>query len=164
MARRAGGTTASCTACSDTEEATEDMYRMAGLQGEESAFSPIRVSARRRLPWLVVNVATAFVAGALIATFEGTIERAAALAIFMPIVAGVGGNAGIQTITIVVRGLTLGEVEPHDATRILTKELLLGIFRGVLFGLLVGGIAYAWQGAWAWGVVVGIAMMLKMAL
>ncbi|MFQ5472086.1 MAG: magnesium transporter [Dehalococcoidia bacterium] len=145
-----------------TEEATEDMYRMAGLHGEESAFSPIRVSARRRLPWLVVNVATAFVAGALIATFEGTIERAAALAIFMPIVAGVGGNAGIQTITIVVRALTLGEVEPRDASRVLTKELLLGIFRGVLFGLLVGGIAYVWQGAWAWGLVVGIAMMLNM--
>jgi len=98
----------------------------------------------------------------LIAAFEGTIQQAAALVIFMPIVAGVGGNAGVQTITIVVRGLTLGEVEPSDAKRILTKELLLGVIRGVFFGLLVGGIAYVWQGTWAWGVVVGVAMMLNM--
>ena len=145
-----------------TEEATEDMYRMAGLYGEETVFSPIQVSARRRIPWLIVNVATLLVAGVLIAAFEGTIERAAALAIFMPIVAGVGGNAGIQTITIVVRGLTLGEVEPHDASRVLTKELTLGVLRGLVFGVLVGGIAYAWQGAWGWGVVVGVAMLLNM--
>jgi magnesium transporter len=145
-----------------TEEATEDMYRMAGLPGEETVFSPLQVSARRRIPWLMVNVATLFAAGALIAAFEGTIQQAAALVIFMPIVAGVGGNAGIQTITIVVRGLTLGEVEPSDAKRILTKELLLGVIRGVFFGLLVGGIAYVWQGTWAWGVVVGVAMMLNM--
>ena len=144
------------------EEATEDMYRMAGLAGEETVFSPIQMSARRRIPWLIVNLATLFLAGAIIAAFEGTIERAAALAIFMPIVAGVGGNAGIQTITIVVRGMTLGEVEPRDARRILSKELALGLVRGVLFGVLIGGIAYAWQGAWAWGVVVGGAMMLNM--
>lgn len=145
-----------------TEEATEDMYRMAGLAGEETVFSPIQMSARRRIPWLVVNVFTLFAAGAVIAAFEGTIERAAALAIFMPIIAGVGGNAGIQTITIVVRGMTLGEVEPRDARRILGRELILGILRGVLFGLLVGGIALLWQGTWGWGVVVGVAMMLNM--
>lgn len=145
-----------------TEEATEDMYRMAGLYGEETVFSPIRMSAMRRIPWLVVNLGTLFFAGAIIAAFEGTIERAAALAIFMPIIAGVGGNAGIQTITIVVRGLTLGEVEPRDARRILTKEVALGVIRGVLFGIIIGVIAYVWQGAWGWGVVVGGAMMLNM--
>jgi magnesium transporter len=145
-----------------TEEATEDMYRMAGLAGEETVFSPIQMSARRRIPWLIVNLATLFLAGAIIAAFEGTIERAAALAIFMPIIAGVGGNAGIQTITIVVRGMTLGEVEPRDARRILAKELALGILRGLFFGVFIGGIAFVWQGAWAWGVVVGGAMMLNM--
>lgn len=144
------------------EEATEDMYRMAGLSGEESVFSPIQLSARRRIPWLVINLFTAFAAGALIAAFEGTIEKAAALAVFMPIIAGMGGNAGIQTITIVVRGLTLGEVEPRDAGRILVKEIGLGVIRGVFFGLLIGGIAFAWKGDWAWGVVVGGAMLLNM--
>lgn len=145
-----------------TEEATEDMYLLAGLAGEETVFSPIQMSAMRRLPWLVVNLAALFLAGAIIAAFEGTIERAAALAIFMPIIAGVGGNAGIQTITIVVRGLTLGEVAPRDARRILSKEIALGVIRGVLFGVLIGGIAYLWQDAWAWGIVVGGAMMLNM--
>lgn len=145
-----------------TEEATEDMYLMAGLAGEETVFSPIQMSAMRRIPWLLVNLVTLFLAGAIIASFEGTIERAAALAVFMPIIAGVGGNAGIQTITIVVRGMTLGEVAPGDAQRILVKEVALGVIRGLLFGVLIGAIAYLWKDAWAWGLVVGVAMMLNM--
>jgi magnesium transporter len=110
----------------------------------------------------VINLGTALLAGAVVAAFEGTIEKAAALAAFMPIIAGQGGNAGIQTVTIVVRSLALGEIESQDALPILRKEVGLGVVRGVLFGVLVGAIAYAWQGEWAWGVVVGASMLLIM--
>ena len=144
------------------EEATEDMYRMAGLPGDDSIFAPVKVSARRRLPWLGLNLVTAFIAGGIVALFEGTIEKAAALAVFMPIIAGQGGNAGIQTVTIVVRSMALGEIEPGDARRVLSKELSLGLIRGVIFGVVVGVVAYAWKGEWAWGVVVGGAMLLNM--
>jgi len=144
------------------EEATEDIYRMAGLPGDESIFAPVRVSARRRIPWLLVNLVTAFMAGGMVAIFEGTIAKAAALAVFMPIIAGQGGNAGIQTITIVVRSLALGEIEPRDANRILNKEIALGVIRGILFGIIVGIAALLWKGAWGWGVVVGVAMLLNM--
>ncbi|HEU4760595.1 MAG TPA: magnesium transporter [Dehalococcoidia bacterium] len=145
-----------------TEEATEDMYRLAGLPADESIFAPVSVSARRRIPWLVINLVTAFAAAGMVAIFEGTIAKAAALAVFMPIIAGQGGNAGIQTITIVVRGIALGEIEPRDARRVLGKEIALGIIRGILFGLIVGVIALAWKGAWGWGLVVGLAMLLNM--
>ena len=144
------------------EEATEDMYRMAGLPGDESIFAPVHVSARRRIPWLLVNLITAFMAGGMVAIFEGTIAKAAALAVFMPIIAGQGGNAGIQTITIVVRSLALGEIEPRDAKRVLNKEIALGVIRGVLFGIIVGIAALLWKGEWGWGVVVGTAMLLNM--
>ncbi len=146
------------------EEATEDMYQIAGLPGDESIYAPIIVSARKRIPWLTVNLITAALAGGMVAIFEGTIEKAAALAVFMPIIAGQGGNAGIQTVTIVVRSIALGEIEPSDARTVLAKELGLGLIRGVLFGLIVGAVAYAWQGEWAWGVVVGGAMLLNMVV
>ena len=145
-----------------TEEATEDMFRMAGLPADESIFAPVHVSARRRIPWLMLNLLTAFMAGGMVAIFEGTIAKAAALAVFMPIVAGQGGNAGIQTITIVVRSMALGEIEARDARRILNKEISLGVIRGILFGLIVGVLAWGWKGEWGWGFVVGTAMMLNM--
>jgi magnesium transporter len=144
------------------EEATEDMYKMAGLPGDESIYAPVAVSARKRIPWLLVNLVTAFMAGGMVAIFEGTIAKAAALAVFMPIIAGQGGNAGIQTVTIVVRGIALGEIEGKDARAILVKEFALGLIRGVLFGLIVGVAALIWKGEWAWGVVVGGAMLLNM--
>jgi magnesium transporter len=144
------------------EEATEDMYRIAGLPGDESIFAPVTVSARRRIPWLLVNLGTAFLAGAMVALFEGTIEKAATLAVFMPIIAGQGGNAGIQTITIVVRSMALGEIEARDARRVLRKEVTLGVIRGVLFGVIVGVVALAWKGEPEWGLVVGVAMLLNM--
>jgi magnesium transporter len=144
------------------EEATEDMYRLAGLPGDESIFAPVGVSARRRIPWLVLNLGTAFAAGAVVAAFEGTIASAAALAAFMPIIAGQGGNAGIQTVTMIVRSLALGEIESRDALPVLRKEVLLGVIRGVLFGFIVGAVAYGWQGDWIWGAVVGAAMLLIM--
>ncbi len=144
------------------DEATEDMYYIAGLPGDDSLQAPLQLSARKRIPWLMVSLATSFMAGAVVALFEGTIEQAAALVVFMPIIAAQSGSAGIQTVTIVVRGIALRELEAAEAWRALRKEIALGVIRGVLFGLLVGAAAYLWQGEWAWGVVVGGAMLLNM--
>jgi magnesium transporter len=142
-----------------SEEATEDMYRMVGLLSDDSVFAPVMVSARRRVPWLAINLVTAFLAAAMVAAFEGTIAKAAALAVFMPVVAGQGGNSGIQSITIVVRGLAVGEIQQEDARRVLVKEVSIGLVKGVLFGLLIGGVAWIWQGEPWWGLVVGVALM-----
>jgi magnesium transporter len=145
-----------------SEEATEDMYRMVGLLSDDSVFAPVAVSARRRVPWLAINLVTAFAAAAIVAAFEDTIAKAAALAVFMPVVAGQGGNSGIQSITIVIRGLALGEIRSEDARRVLAKEVTIGLVKGLVFGLVIGGVAWAWQGAPAWGLVVGLAMLGNM--
>ena len=145
-----------------SEEATEDMYRMVGLLSDDSVFAPVMVSARRRIPWLVINVVAVFLAAAIVAAFEDTIRTAAALAIFMPVVAGLGGNSGIQSITIVVRGMALGEIKTEDAKRVLMKEVVIGLVKGVVFGLTIGLAAWAWQADPWWGLVVGVALMLNM--
>ena len=146
------------------EEATEDIYQIVGLPGDESIYAPLAVSVRRRLPWLFINLLTAFVGVAVVAAFEGTIEKAAALAVFMPVVAGQGGNAGIQTITIVVRGIAVGEIEMRDARTILWKEISIGVVKGLSIGIVVGVIAWVWQGGWAWGFVVGAALIGNMVV
>ncbi|MFQ5441122.1 MAG: magnesium transporter [Thermodesulfobacteriota bacterium] len=124
------------------EEIFEDFYRMAGLNKEERVLDPAARSIRMRLPWLMVNLLTAFLAASVVKVFEGTIEKLVLLAVLMPIVAGMGGNAGIQTITVVVRGLALGELTLKDARRVLIKEALVGFFNGILFGLGAAVIAY----------------------
>ncbi len=145
-----------------SEEATEDMYRMVGLLSDDSVYAPLTVSARRRIPWLGINVVAVFLAAAMVAAFEDTIAKAAALAVFMPVVAGLGGNSGIQTITIVVRSMALGEIKAGDAVRVLMKEAAIGLVKGVIFGLIIGLVAWAWQAEPWWGLVVGVALMLNM--
>ncbi|MBI2349938.1 MAG: magnesium transporter, partial [Deltaproteobacteria bacterium] len=105
------------------EETTEDMYRMAGLEEEDRVFSPSMLSIRKRLPWTTLNLLTAMLAASVVGIFESTIEKAVALAIFMPVVAGMGGNCGIQTLTVVVRGMALGELEFSSAWRAVLKEV-----------------------------------------
>jgi magnesium transporter len=144
------------------EEATEDMYRMVGLPAGESVYASLSESTKRRLPWLFINLFAAFAAAGMVAVFQDTIAKAAALAVFMPVVAGQGGNAGIQTITIVVRGIAVGEIELRDARRVLAKEVMIGVVKGITFGLVVGLIAWSWQGNAAWGLVVGLALLLNM--
>ena len=103
------------------DEATEDIYRLAGVSGDERVFTPPMESLRLRLPWLIVNLATAFLAAAVVGLFEGTIAQVTAVAIFMPIVAGMGGNAATQTLTVIVRGLALGELTWVNARQALVK-------------------------------------------
>lgn len=118
-------------------EATEDMQLMVGLSGEERALTPWQTAVRRRLPWLYINLATAFLAAFVVGLFESTIAKWTALAIFLPVIAGQGGNAGMQTITVIVRDLALGEISPGDGRRALFKELMLGLVNGVAVGVVV---------------------------
>jgi magnesium transporter len=139
-----------------SEEATEDMYRMAGLDVQESVFSPVSRALRRRVPWLLVNLMTAFLAALTVSAFEDTISKVAVLAAFMPIIAGHGGNTGTQATTLVVRGIALGEVRLQDASRIAAKEIAFGLVHGCLAGALTAGLALVLTGnVWLAGVVFG---------
>ncbi len=146
-----------------TEEATEDMFRIAGIAGER-VMGPFGSSVRSRLPWLYINLATAFLAGLVISFFETTIARVAALAIFLPIVAGQGGIAGTQTLTLVVRSMALGELDHTRGLRLVGRELLLGLLHGLLLAAVVGAAAYAWKGTPVLGAVVGAAMLGNMVV
>ena len=143
-------------------EATEDMQLMVGLSGEERARTPWRVSFPKRLQWLTINLVTAFLAGGVVGFFESTIAKWTALAIFLPIVAGQGGNAGIQTLTVIIREMALGEMKPGDGWRVLGKESLLGLLNGIAIGVIVGIVGYFWKGNVALGVIVAVAMLLYM--
>ncbi len=145
-------------------EATEDMYRMAGITGERVS-GPIRVSLRNRLPWLSVNLATAFLAALVISFFESTIARIVALAVFLPIVAGQGGIGGTQTLTLVVRSMVLREITgKRGGLRLLTREIYIGILHGILMAIIVGVVAYFWKGSYMLGVVLGLAMLGNMVI
>jgi magnesium transporter len=144
------------------EEATEDILKLAGVGVKEHALSPIRESARRRLPWLVVNMGVAMIAAVIVSQFEHTIAQVAALAVFMPIIAGQGGNAGVQTSTIIVRGLALDEIDLGDLARVLSKEIGLAMLKGVLFGGALAAIAYVWKDNGTLALVAGAAMFLNM--
>ncbi len=127
------------------EEATRDIYQLAGLDLEDKVFtSPFR-SVRLRIPWLFLNLLTAFLAASVIGLFEDTIAQFAVLAMFMPVVAGMGGNAGTQTLTVMVRGIALGELELKGARRALLKEMVVGILNGLSTGLLIAVAVYLWK-------------------
>ncbi len=145
-----------------TEEATQDIYNLAGLSEEDRVFTSARVSIRKRLPWMLLNLCTAFSAGAVIGLFENTIEQLVGLAIFLPVVAGVGGNGGIQTLTVITRAIALGEIEFSSGLRAVGKEMWVGLVVGATAGLISGGVAYALHGNVYMGVVLLLAMMVTM--
>ncbi len=145
-------------------EATEDMQLMVGLSGEERIWSPWPQSIRKRLPWLCLNLATALGGAAVVAAFEGTIARWTALAIFLPLISAVAGNAGIQALTVIIRSLALGEVTSGDALRAFRKELAIGLINGVALGMAIGLIGYGWKGSLMLGCVAGVAMLLNQIL
>ncbi|MGE0591387.1 MAG: magnesium transporter [Vicinamibacterales bacterium] len=144
------------------DEATEDIYRLAGVSGDERAFTPAGESLRKRLPWLGVNLVTAFLAASVVALFEGTIERITALAVFMPVVAGMGGNAATQTLTVIVRGIALGELSWSNSRKALLKESIVGIGNGVVLGLVAAGVAWGMRGDPVLGLVLCAAMIINM--
>ena len=141
------------------EEATEDMYRMVGVDEEEKLLSPIWLSVKGRLPWLFINLITVGFAAVVITLFQSTLAQVLALAVFIPVIAGQGGIAGTQTLTLVVRSMALGEIRKSDSARLLGKELGIGLIHGLMLGLVAGIVAYYWQGSEYIGAVVGIAML-----
>lgn len=143
------------------DEATEDMYRMVGLGEDERVFSPVGVSVRRRLPWMVANLVTAFIAAAVVGLFDSALSKAAVLAYFMPVVAGMGGNAGTQTATIAVRSIALGDLDVADVVRACRKEILVAMANGVAIGVLAGLGSYAWQQNEALSIVLASALFLN---
>jgi magnesium transporter len=145
-------------------EATEDMYRMAGITGEERIFGSVWASTLKRLPWLVANVLVLLVAITVVDAFEDVIAGLVALAVFLPLVSGVGGNAANQTTTLIVRGIALEEVSPSDLARALFKELRVALINGTLIGLGNAVIAYIWKQNWKISAGICLAMMLNFLL
>jgi magnesium transporter len=143
------------------DEATEDMYRMVGITGDESVFSPSRVSVVKRLPWLAINMVTLFIAITVVDAFDYVIAGMVALAVFLPLVSGEGGNAGSQTATVIVRGIALGEVSNRDSLRALIKELVVSLINGTLIGLGTALVAYLWKEDWRISLAICLAMILN---
>jgi len=140
------------------DESTEDILKFGGVPAGEELSAGWRAAVRSRLPWLYVNLLTAFLAGGVVYLFQGTVQRTVALAVWMPIIAGMGGNAGTQALAVTVRRLALGLIPPHLFVRVVGKEVLVGIVNGLAIGIVVGVIA-ALMGAHArLGLVVFLAM------
>lgn len=142
------------------EEATEDLYRLAGVSEDEDLRN-VFASIRNRLPWLVVNLGTAMVAAWVVSRFEATLAQVVVLAAFMPVVAGIGGNAGVQTLTVVVRSLATGEILRRDTLDIIWHEIRVGLTMGATVGALVAGVAVGWVGNGWLGLVVGGALSVN---
>jgi magnesium transporter len=128
------------------EEATEDIYALSGVSSEEGVMGKPLRSVRLRLPWLLVNLATAILAASVVHSFEATIEKVVVLAALQSIVAGMGGNAATQTLVVIVRGLALGEVTMENSRRVLIKEVLVGLTNGLVNGLVAAVIVLVWFG------------------
>jgi len=140
------------------EQAEEDLMHLAGVDASERVTTPARETWRTRFPWLAVNLVTAFLASSVVRFFEPTIERWTALAAFMPIVAGMGGNAGTQTLTVFVRALALGEIDWRTGMRAIWKELLVGLGNGLAIGTITATIVGIWTGQWMLGGILLAAM------
>jgi magnesium transporter len=146
------------------EEATEDMYKLAGITGERIS-GTLNKSIRNRLPWLSINLITTFAAALVINVFESTIAQVVALAVFLPVVAGQGGIGGTQTLTLVVRSIALKEITgKRGGINLLTREIYLGFLHGLLMAVIVGLVAYLWKGNYILGVVLGLAMVGNMII
>lgn len=140
------------------EEATEDMYEMGGVSGEELLSDPVFRVARRRLPWTLTNLIGGLIAAIILINFKLTLSQVITLAAFIPVIMGMGGNIGIQSSTIVVRGIALGHIDFSRTSRVLFKELRVGVVMGLTCGAVIGTVAQFWQGNPMLGVVVGISM------
>jgi magnesium transporter len=143
------------------EETSEDIYRIAGLGQDDTVFNKTTESVKKRLPWLYLNLITALASVLVIGFFEETIKLMVALVFFMPVVAGLGGNAGSQTLTLIVRGMALGEITFENAKRALFRQIGVGIANGIAVGIVIGIIAYLWKGIPILGLILGLAMIIS---
>lgn len=143
------------------EEAEEDILRLAGVGDEELSDNVIE-TAKSRWPWLFVNTLTALIASTVIGLFDATIEQMVALAVLMPIVASMGGNAGTQTMTVTVRALATRDLDIYNAARVIRREALIGLSNGLIFALVVGSVASLWFGNPNLGIVIGMALIVNL--
>ncbi|MEM0900292.1 MAG: magnesium transporter [Pseudomonadota bacterium] len=143
------------------EEADEDIKRLAGV-GNEEISDNVLTTTKSRFIWLLVNLGTAVLASLVIGVFDATIQQMVALAVLMPIVASMGGNAGTQTMTVAVRALAVGDIDIYNSRRIILRELLVGLINGVLFAVVIGTVTLFWFGNPSLGGVIAIAMVVNM--
>ena len=146
------------------QEATEDIQKMFGAGGNERVYSSIWFSLKKRLPWLHINLATAFLAGSVVSLFQDTIAKIAVLAVFLPVIAGQSGNAGLQSLAVVMRGLVMREIPPKNVPMLLIKEAKIGIFNGIIIGFVTAFISWIWKGKRYLGLVIGLAMILTLII
>ena len=144
------------------EEAAHEVMSSAGLRDEEDVFAGVFPSTRRRLVWLGINLVTAFLAAAVVSRFEGTITKVAALAALMPIVASMGGIAGTQTVTLIIRGMALGQVEWVNAKWLLWKEIAVGGLNGLIWAVIVGSVTVVWYGTWMISLIIAAATLINL--
>ena len=146
------------------QRSAQSQLAEAGLSQEEDVFATVADSFKNRWSWLAINMVTAFIASRVIGAFEGSIARLVALAALMPIVAGIGGNSGNQTTTMIVRALALGQIQPGYWSKLLGKEIGVALLNGTVWGTLLGAIAYVLYGSVALGGVMALAMILNLVL
>ncbi len=145
------------------EQAEHPMLAAAGLEDEEDIFAGVRRSARRRSLWLGINLVTAFMAAWVVGLFEATIDKVVALAVLMPVVASMGGIAGTQTVTLIIRGIALGQVQPSNASWLFFKELGVAALNGLLWAVVVAVATWLWFGVWTIAAVIFAAILINLA-
>jgi len=145
-------------------ETSADVQTMVGVSKDERALSAVGFSVRKRLPWMQINLATAFVAAAVVGLFEATIAEFTALAVLLPVVAGQSGNAGAQALAVTMRGLALREISLRQWIRVMFKELRVGFFNGIAVALTTAAAVYLWSGSVGLGMVIAIAMVISMTI
>ncbi|RJL08103.1 magnesium transporter [Paracoccus siganidrum] len=144
------------------EEHEEDILRLAGVGDESSLSDTVPQTVRQRVPWLATNILTALAAASVIAIFEDEIAKLVALAVLMPIVASMGGNAGTQTLTVVVRGLATRDLTSSNTMRVIRRETIVGLLNGAIFGLIMGIVTWLWFGDPGLSMVIGMAMIINL--
>ncbi|MBW3590577.1 MAG: magnesium transporter [Actinobacteria bacterium] len=145
------------------QDASADMQKMVGVSKEERALSPVRFAVRKRLPWLFINLATAFLAASVVGIFEATIAQVTALAVLLPVVAGQSGNSGSQALAVVIRGLALREVRISQWRKLASKEVMVGFINSVAIGIVTALGVVVWSGSIGLGLVIAAAMVISMA-
>ena len=146
------------------DEAEHSLMSAAGLDEEDDMFAPVVKSAMRRAIWLGVNLCTAFVAAAVVDTFQTTVDKIVLLAVLMPVVPSMGGVAGTQSLTIITRAIALGQINKDNAIGIFRKELMVGILNGVGWAIVVSMVTYWWFNEWRIGGIIGAAMIINLII
>ncbi len=144
------------------EEATEDVYRFAGVAREEHPLNSVWSKVRLRYLWLILNLATAFLASLVVSQFQGSIQKLALLAVFMPIVAGEGGNTATQSLAVVVRGLAVGEIDWLQARAVIAREAAAGMLNGIIVGIIAAGASQFFGATPMLGLVLGLAIVINL--